>query len=95
MSFPSPVDPALLDPRDLLEEQVREAVRQAGVDPVRERDAVRALVAASLAGHDLAVLKGSADPLAGEQEWAERLVDAVAGFGPLQRHLDDAEVEEI
>jgi len=95
VTFPSSGDPALLDPRDLLEEQVREAVRQAGVDPVRERDAVRALVAQSLAGHDDAVLKGSADPLTGAQEWAEQLVDAVAGFGPLQRHLDDGDVEEI
>jgi len=95
MISPFPGVAPRVDPRDVLEEQVREAVRRAGVDPVRERDQVRRLVAESLADHDEAVLKGSADPLVDAAEWADQLVDAVAGFGPLQRHLDDPHVEEV
>jgi pilus assembly protein CpaF len=87
--------PRGVDPKDLLTEQVREAVRQSGVNPVERPETVRQLVADSLANHEDAVLAGSAAPLVEAQAWADTLVDSMAGFGPLQKYLDDPEVEEL
>lgn len=87
--------PRGVDPKDLLTEQVREAVRQSGVNPVERPETVRQLVADSLANHEDAVLAGSASPLVEAQAWADTLVDSMAGFGPLQKYLDDPDVEEL
>ena len=87
--------PRGVDPKDLLTEQVREAVRQSGVNPVERPETVRQLVADSLASHEDAVLAGSAAPLMEAQAWADTLVDSMAGFGPLQKYLDDPDVEEL
>jgi pilus assembly protein CpaF len=80
---------------DAVEAEVRELVRRGGIDPVSDRSAVRRLVQEVVADYDERALTSSL-PALGDATLATRAVyDAVAGFGPLQRHLDDPTVEEI
>lgn len=80
---------------DQFDQQLRAAVRRDGVDPQRQSDRVRALATAAVAAHDELSLTGSVVPLPDPAALVEELVARVAGFGPLQRYLDDPEVEEI
>ena len=82
------------DIQEVLEAEVRESVRRSGLDPLRDREAVADLVrsAAQRLSGDPAATGGSG------VEWAgisQRVLDDVAGFGPLQRFFDDPEVEEV
>ncbi len=79
----------------LVEGEVRELVRRRGIDPTREPDTVARLVDEVIGAYlDRAV--SSALPTLGDTVALNRLVvDAVAGFGPLQPYLDDPSVEEI
>ena len=79
----------------ILESEVRELIRRRGVDPVRDRAGVVALVHAAMADYDERSLIGSVPQLADTAAAHKAVVDAVAGLGPLQRYLDDDEVEEI
>ncbi|WP_345040959.1 CpaF family protein [Georgenia daeguensis] len=79
----------------LLESEVRELVRRRGVDPARDADGVRALVSAALADYDDRSVAGLVPPIGDPEAAAKEVVDAVAGLGPLQRYLDDPEIEEI
>ncbi len=87
------VTPAVLV--DQFDQQLRAAVRRDGVDPQRQSDRVRELAAAAVAAHDELSLTGAVVPVADPTALVEELVARVAGFGPLQRYLDDPEVEEI
>jgi pilus assembly protein CpaF len=80
---------------DTVESEVRELVRRRGLDPVSDRVAVRRLVDEVVTDYDERALSSSLPPLADPTTAARAVYDAVAGFGPLQRHLDDREVEEI
>lgn len=88
-----------MTPRARIEEEARAAIRASGLDPVREPQAVRQLVEESVArsasrmlaeGQSLEIDDG-ADLVA----FARELHDDLAGLGPLQRYLDDPEIEEI
>ncbi|HEU0102765.1 MAG TPA: ATPase, T2SS/T4P/T4SS family, partial [Mycobacteriales bacterium] len=65
------------------------------LDPVADRTAVRRLVEDVVADYDDRSLTSSLPPLADGPSAARAVYDAVAGFGPLQRHLDDPSVEEV
>jgi pilus assembly protein CpaF len=78
-----------------IEAEVRDAVRRAGIDPIRTPERIRALVDEAVARYDGDVLRGRAEPLADPEAEALRIHDAVAGFGPLQPFLDDPSIEEI
>ena len=80
---------------DTVELEVRELVRRRGLDPVSDRPAVRRLVDEVVADYDERSLTSALPPLADIRQAARSVYDAVAGFGPLQRHLDDPTVEEI
>ena len=80
---------------DALDERLRAAVRRDALDPQRDAAAVRALAARIVADHDERSLTGAVLPVADAGAVVEELVARVAGFGPLQRYLDDPEVEEI
>lgn len=80
---------------DAVEAEVRELVRRRGLDPVADRVAVRRLVEEVVHDYDERALTSSLAPLADSRSAARTVFDAVAGFGPLQRHLDDDSVEEI
>ena len=80
---------------DTVEAEVRELVRRRGLDPVEDRSAVRRLVDEVVADYDERTLTSSLTPLPDVTTAARSVYDAVAGYGPLQRHLDDDTVEEI
>ncbi|GCD20871.1 CpaF family protein [Cellulomonas algicola] len=79
----------------ILEREVRELVRRRGIDPVRDPSGVATLVADAIADYDERSLRGAVPPLADAAAAHKAVVDAVAGLGPLQKYLDDPEVEEI
>ncbi len=76
----------------------RTLLRERSVDPLTEVDAVRALVDQVVDDFLIACADGSAGPFSapvGRGELVASVTDAVAGFGPLQRYLDDPTIEEI
>jgi pilus assembly protein CpaF len=80
---------------ELLDAEVREEVRRSGVDPLIDTDAVRRFAQSAVAEHDQRSLSGTVRPVADRDAVVEELVARVAGFGPLQRYLDDPSVEEL
>ena len=80
---------------ETVELEVRELVRRRGIDPIADRGEVRRLVEQVIADYDERSLTSALPPLADTGQATRTVYDAVAGFGPLQRHLDDPEVEEI
>lgn len=79
----------------ILEREVRELVRRRGIDPARDRAGISTLVADVIADYDERSLRGAVPPLVDPAAAHKAVVDAVAGLGPLQKFLDDPEVEEI
>jgi pilus assembly protein CpaF len=79
----------------VVEDEVRELVRRRGLDPAVDGPAVRRLVADVVADYQERSLASSLPALTEPAGAAQRVYDAVAGFGPLQPYLDDPEVEEI
>lgn len=80
----------------IVEEEVRELVRQRGVDPSRE-DArvVERLVDEVLGDYELRTRSSNLPRIADRQTLRKAILDRVAGLGPLQTFLDDPDVEEI
>jgi pilus assembly protein CpaF len=78
-----------------VEAEVRELVRRRGLDPDRDAAGIRTLVDEVIADYDERALTSAMPALADATQVARTVYDAVAGFGPLQMHLDDPEVEEI
>ncbi len=77
-----------MDPTAAVISQVRATILAQAIDPLREPDRVRGLIAAAAA--DLAPSRLSASNSIIAEAWA-----ALAGFGPLQQWMDDPEIEEI
>lgn len=84
-----------MDAVGVVEGEVRELVRRRGLDPVAQPSTVRTLVDEVVADYgERSLVSGL--PRLGDSAGVSRAVfDAVAGFGPLQRYLDDPSVEEI
>jgi pilus assembly protein CpaF len=78
-----------------LDEELRAAVRRAGIDPQREVAAVRRLADAVVREHDERSLTGVVPPVGDVDAVVAELVARVAGFGPLQQFLEDPGVEEV
>jgi pilus assembly protein CpaF len=78
-----------------LAEQVRTRVRDSGVDPQRDAAAVRRIAEGVAQAHDERSLTGAVAPLEDLPALVDDLVARVAGFGPLQRYLDDPAIEEV
>ncbi|MGH3372433.1 MAG: CpaF family protein, partial [Nocardioidaceae bacterium] len=74
---------------------LREAVRTDGIDPQRDVPLVRSMARRLVADHDQRSLTGAVAPVGDHDAVVEDLVARVAGFGPLQRYLDDPEIEEV
>jgi pilus assembly protein CpaF len=75
-----------------LDAEVRDEVRRSGVDPLVDVETVRRFARTAVAEHDQRSLSGSVRPVADRDAMVEELVARVAGFGPLQRYLDDPKV---
>lgn len=82
-------------PVALVAEEVRELVRRGALDPAREPARVRRLVEEVVSDYDERTLTSGLPPLPDRRRVVGEVWDAVAGFGPLQRHLDDPTVEEL
>lgn len=78
-----------------LEDDVRELIRRRRLDPARDDLAVRHLIAEAVTDYEERSLLDGLVPLADPEETRRLLLEAVAGYGPLQPYLDDPEVEEI
>jgi pilus assembly protein CpaF len=78
-----------------LDQQLRAVVRREGVDPQLEALRVRRLAEELVRAHDERSLTGVVAPVPDPLGVVGELVARVSGFGPLQRFLDDPEVEEV
>lgn len=78
-----------------VEGEVRELIRRSGLDPARSRALVDRLVRDAVSDYDERSVHGGLPALADVGAAVKTVMDAVAGYGPLQRYLDDPEVEEI
>jgi pilus assembly protein CpaF len=85
----------VVDAVAIVEDEVRELVRRRGLDPVRDRAEAHRLVEDVVADYDDRALSGSLPSLLDREATVRRVLDAVAGFGPLQQYLDDPEIEEL
>ena len=84
-----------MDSVAILENEVRELIRRRGLDPVRDHQGIRDLVSDVVADYDERSLLGAVPPLTDAVAAMKAVVDAVAGLGPLQKYLEDDDIEEI
>jgi len=78
-----------------VENEVRELIRRSQLDPTRDLEQMRQLVHDAVADYDERSLHGGLPALTDLNEATKSVLDAVAGFGPLQQYLDDVTIEEI
>ncbi len=84
-----------MDATGVIEREVRELVRRRGLDPASDIAAIRKIVDDVMAEYDDRTLSSNLPQVADRVSTAREIFDSVAGFGPLQRYLDDPTVEEI
>ncbi len=77
-----------------INDEVREAVRRSGIDPLRDRATTARMVEEVIGRYRERAWQSGETPEVGD-DIARSALDAVAGFGPLQRFFDDPEIEEI
>ena len=80
---------------DLVDGEVRELIRRRGLDPFTDPAPVRILVRDVVADYSERSLSSALPPIGDPDGVVRDVLDRVAGYGPLQRWLDDPEVEEI
>ncbi len=80
---------------DVVDGEVRELIRRRGLDPFTDPGPVRVLVRDVVAEYSERSLNSALPPIGDAESVVRDVLDRVAGFGPLQRYLDDPEVEEI
>ncbi|HEX6327758.1 MAG TPA: ATPase, T2SS/T4P/T4SS family [Jiangellaceae bacterium] len=80
---------------EIIDAEVREAVRRQGLDPVGNPAAVRRIIDEIVSAYDERSLTRQLPPLGDPASTAKAVLDAVAGFGVLQPYFDDPAVEEI
>lgn len=78
-----------------IEAEVRELVRRRALDPLRDPEPVRRLVEEVAAEYEQRGASVGLPALSSRDDAVRQVYDVVAGFGPLQRWLDDPGVEEI
>lgn len=79
----------------IVETEVRELVRRRGIDPIAEPDTVARLVDEVVGEYRDRSITSSLPPMGDVLAASRAIIDAVAGFGPLQPLLDDPSIEEI
>jgi pilus assembly protein CpaF len=78
-----------------IETEVRELIRRSGLDPARDTRELDRLVRDAVTDYDERSLHGGLPSLPNIEDAVKSVIDAVAGFGPLQRYFDDPQIEEI
>jgi pilus assembly protein CpaF len=81
--------------RAIVEDEVRELVRRRGIDPVAEPAVVTRLIDEVVSDYLDRAVTSQLPPLGDTAPVSRAVLDAVAGFGPLQPFLDDPTIEEI
>ena len=71
-----------------VESEVREMIRRTGLDPSRDTREVDRLVRDAVADYDERSLHGGLPTLPSLETAVKSVLDAVAGFGPLQPYFD-------
>lgn len=84
-----------LDAIQVLEEEVRELIRRAGFDPIKQPREVKSLIDSAIQDYDDRSLLSSMPRLGTREKTQRMLFDTFVGFGRLQPFLDDPAVEEI
>jgi pilus assembly protein CpaF len=79
----------------ILESEVRELVRRRGIDPIAEPEVVGRLVDEVVSEYRDRSITAALPPMGDVVAATRAVLDAVAGFGPLQPLLDDPTIEEI
>lgn len=79
----------------VVDAEVRELIRQDGLDPAAAPGAVRDLVAQAVARYAERSVGGELPALPDHADAVASIVAGIAGYGPLQRFFDDPNVEEI
>lgn len=79
----------------IVEGEVRELVRRRGIDPIAEPEVMARLVDEVVSDYRDRTITSALPPLGDTVTVTRAVLDAVAGFGPLQSLLDDPAVEEI
>lgn len=80
---------------EVLSDRVRALVRERRIDPRTDVEAVRRAAAEAVAEHEQRSLTGAVRALDEPDRVVGELVSDLVGFGPLQRFLDDPEIEEV
>lgn len=80
---------------EIIDAEVRELIRRRGFDPARDPAAVRVLIDDVLSEYEHRSMTARLPSLGDRGQIARVVHDAVAGFGPLQRFLDDPQIEEV
>lgn len=84
-----------MDALAILETQVRDLVRDNGVDPARDSATVAQLIRGAVNDYDRRSLAGSLPILRDPDHVVQTLLDSISGLGPIQQYMDDPSVEEI
>ncbi len=93
--YGAPGGAARVDAVGIVADEVRELIRRRGVDPARDPAGVRRLVEDAVQDYDERSLSGPLPAVTDAGTTVKRVLDEVAGFGPLQPYLDDPAVEEV
>lgn len=84
-----------MDAADILLTEVRQLVRDRGIDPLRDPDRLEALVAEAGADYLTRADAGLVPPMEDPSSAQARALDSLAGLGPLQAYIDDESIEEV
>ena len=80
---------------DVVDGEVRELIQRRGLDPFTDPGPVRVLVRDVVADYSERSLNSALPPIGDAESVVRDVLDRVAGYGPLQRYLDDPEIEEV
>ncbi|WP_216378300.1 CpaF family protein [Arcanobacterium phocae] len=78
-----------------LDERVRELVRSTGIDPQEDLGGLDKLIEQACSEYEAFAIEGIVPPLTESRRIIQQLRDDIGGFGPIQRLIDDSNVEEI
>jgi pilus assembly protein CpaF len=81
--------------RAIVESEVRELVRRRALDPVADPTAVSALIDEAVSDYLDRATTSQLPPIGDRPAVSRAILDAIAGFGPLQPYLDDPAIEEV